>query len=160
MTWQPKIVSAPSPNHGGIRPETRGCVIHATYGGAKTPVAELAATLAWFKAPASQVSAHVVIDLDGTIYRVVGSESIAWHAREYNAHHLGAELVKQNKDSHITDEQLRSLAWQLKAWSEDFGFTLSEANLPEHRQIPPGVAEGKEDVGPDYYFARLAPFLS
>lgn len=135
-------------------------VIHGTYGGASTAQAELDATLNWFKSPASQVSAHVVIAVDGTIYRCVGSESIAFHARDYNEHHLGAELVKPNAKSHITNAQLKSLGWQLKSWSADFGFTLTEANLPEHKDIPPGIKEGKTDCGPDYSFARLKPYLA
>lgn len=86
---------------------------------------------------------------------------IAWHARSpANETMLGVELTQPNAGDHITDEHLRSLAWWLKIQSERFSFALIEANLPEHRILPAGIADGKSDIGPDYSFARLAPFLT
>lgn len=67
--------------------------------------------------------------------------------------------MKQNAAAHITDAQLQSLAWQLKQWSEQFRFPLDLAHLPEHKDIPPGIAEGRTDCGLDYTYERLEPFL-
>ncbi|MEO0132624.1 MAG: peptidoglycan recognition family protein [candidate division WOR-3 bacterium] len=49
--------------------------------------------ISWFKNPASQVSAHYVIDKDGTVYKLVRLNDIAWHAKEYNSRSIGIEIV-------------------------------------------------------------------
>jgi N-acetylmuramoyl-L-alanine amidase len=51
--------------------------------------------------PTAQVSAHYVVDEDGTTYRLVAEEKRAWHAgnaywagtRDVNAHSIGIEIV-------------------------------------------------------------------
>jgi N-acetyl-anhydromuramyl-L-alanine amidase AmpD len=154
------VVQTPSPNHDGPRATTLGCVIHSTRGRASNLAAEFRATIDWFASPASQVSAHIVIAADGTIASCVDPALIAWHARWFNETHLGAELVQPNLGDPIADVQLRSLAWWLRQMGLQFGFALTLATLPEHKDIPPGIADGKTDVGSDYSFARLAPFLA
>jgi N-acetyl-anhydromuramyl-L-alanine amidase AmpD len=49
-------------------------VIHYTASGSGQGV------LSWFKNPSARVSAHYVLDRDGTIYQVVKDEDTAWHA--------------------------------------------------------------------------------
>jgi N-acetyl-anhydromuramyl-L-alanine amidase AmpD len=49
-------------------------VIHYTASGSGRGV------LSWFKNPSARVSAHYVLDRDGTIYQVVKDEDTAWHA--------------------------------------------------------------------------------
>lgn len=157
----PTILHRPSPNHAGIRPQTLGCVCHSTRGSGASQQAELDGTVAWFLSPASQVSAHVVIGYDGTIVECVDPLYIAWHAgTPANDQMLGAELTQPKPGDHISDEQLTSLAWWLKKQSARFGFTLTEANLPQHKDIKQGILSGKSDIGSDYTFARLLPFLS
>lgn len=68
-------------------------------------------------------------------------------------------MAQPNLGDHITDEQLRTLGWWLKEMAAKYRFPLDLAHLPEHRSIPAGIAEGKSDVGSDYSFARLQPFL-
>lgn len=54
-----------------------------------------------FLNPASEVSAHLVIDLDGTVYRFVNDDSVAYHAGKsswygvdgINEYSIGIELV-------------------------------------------------------------------
>ena len=48
-------------------------VLHYTAGSCES-------TLNWFMDKASRVSAHLVVDRDGTIYEVLAPEFIAWHA--------------------------------------------------------------------------------
>src|SRR3546814_17201741 len=51
--------------------------------------------------PAAKVSAHYVVDEDGTVYRLVAEERRAWHAgvsawrgaRDVNSRSIGIELV-------------------------------------------------------------------
>ena len=131
-----------------------GCVIHSTRGKA-SEVDEFRATYEWFGTVASQVSAHIVIDHDGTICVCVDPALIAWHGRAHNERYLGAELVQPYPGDQVTDEQLRSLGWWLRVQAARFGFELVALNLPEHRDFDPQ----KSDVGPDYSLARLQPFL-
>jgi N-acetyl-anhydromuramyl-L-alanine amidase AmpD len=49
-------------------------VVHYTASGSGRGV------LSWFKNPSARVSAHYVLDRDGTIYQVVKDEDTAWHA--------------------------------------------------------------------------------
>lgn len=61
----------PSCTHGGEnRPQ--GVVVHATEG-------ELAGALAHLRDPESRVSAHYVIDRDGTVYQLVPERVVAYH---------------------------------------------------------------------------------
>lgn len=63
----------PSPHHGGrIRP--RVVVIHDTAG------TTAAGAISWFQNPRSKVSAHFVVDRDGTVTQMVECDVKAWHA--------------------------------------------------------------------------------
>ncbi len=146
---------ASSPNHGGVRAQTLGVVIHGTDGGTLDVDREYAATLAWFSTRLSDVSAHVVIAWDGTIATVVDPILEAWHAREYNAHHLGAELVHPKVTDPISDKQYESLAWWIGEMAALFGFPVNAQTIVEHREIPPGIRENKPDVGDVFDKQRL-----
>ncbi|BAJ64430.1 N-acetylmuramoyl-L-alanine amidase [Anaerolinea thermophila] len=64
-------VVAASCNHGGEnRPQA--VVVHATEG-------ELPAALAHLRDPQSRVSAHYVVDRDGTVYQLVPERAVAYH---------------------------------------------------------------------------------
>jgi N-acetylmuramoyl-L-alanine amidase len=66
-----------------------------------TECREVGPALSWFESPNSQVSAHYVIDRDGSIYRCVADERRAWHAgdsvlegrADVNTYSIGIELV-------------------------------------------------------------------
>jgi N-acetylmuramoyl-L-alanine amidase len=91
-----KLVDRPSPNR-----DSRGdapidiLVLH--YTGMESG----AAALARLCDPAAKVSAHYMIDEDGTVYALVPEEARAWHAgvsywagaRDINARSIGIELV-------------------------------------------------------------------
>ena len=90
-------VERPSPNHNA-RPAgavISAVVVHDT----ASKTAEEA--LSWFAKPASKVSAHFVIDLDGTVYQCVPEDRRAWHAgtstlhgaSEVNDFSVGIEVV-------------------------------------------------------------------
>ena len=67
----PDAMVVPSCTHGGEnRPQ--GVVVHATEG-------ELAGALAHLRDPESRVSAHYVIDRDGTVYQLVPERVAAYH---------------------------------------------------------------------------------
>ncbi len=67
----PAAVVRPSCNHGGDN-LPQAVVVHATEG-------ELAGALAHLRDPQSGVSAHYVIDRDGTVYQLVPERVVAYH---------------------------------------------------------------------------------
>lgn len=153
------MIRAPSPNHGGLRPRTIGCVLHSTRGNASSVEDEFRATLNWFANPAAQVSAHIVIAYDGTIAVCVDPAYIAWHAGELNESYLGAELVQPRAGMAISDAQYASLRWWLQEMSSQFNFAINEETVVEHKDTTQGRREGKSDIGPpfsrDILFAGL-----
>lgn len=67
-------------NHSGRRPanvKLEGVVIHWWDDPAKNP--SLNGVVSWFKNPASQVSAHYVVE-NGTVVQMVTDDHVAWHA--------------------------------------------------------------------------------
>lgn len=86
-------------------------VLHITQG----PTA--AGAIAWFKqseGPAA-VSAHFVIDRDGTIYQLVPLSDTAWHANAANAYSIGIEHAAIAGTLLATEEQYSASA-MLVAW--------------------------------------------
>jgi N-acetylmuramoyl-L-alanine amidase len=82
-----------SPNQGGtLRP--RWLVMHYTADGGGTAVD-------WFRNPAADASAHLVIARDGSITQMVPFDRVAWHAGKsewkgvsgLNSHSIGIEIV-------------------------------------------------------------------
>jgi N-acetylmuramoyl-L-alanine amidase len=90
------FVDRPSPNFDdrpmGVAPEI--LVLHYT------DTNTLAETFGYLLDPAKQVSAHYVVDEDGTVYRLVDETKRAWHAgqscwrglRDINARSIGIEI--------------------------------------------------------------------
>lgn len=100
MIPRPDSIWTPSPNFKAAT-AARGIacvVIHAT------ATAALGSPKAYLCDPASKVSAHYLIDMDGTIYHLVHESNIAWHAGEsvwkgregVNQFSVGIELVNLN----------------------------------------------------------------
>jgi N-acetyl-anhydromuramyl-L-alanine amidase AmpD len=118
---------APSPNHSPRSPaHSITCVVwHATAS------ATLRSTLGWLTNPASQVSAHYLIDRDGNAWLLVPEDRAAWHAGmsawrglevttggvpSLNPVSIGIELVNRNDGAdRYPAAQLRS-ALYLTAW--------------------------------------------
>jgi len=88
------VLVHPSPNFGGVI-EPQYLIIHYTANGS------LSETIRHFNKPASQVSAHIVIDRDGTVAQCVSFDREAWHCGisrwgdlvGMNPHTIGIELV-------------------------------------------------------------------
>lgn len=91
------IHHSPLSRHLGGAISPRFIVIHYTAG----PTADGA--IAWFSDPASEASAHVVIDRDGTIHQLASFRVSTWHAgvslwrgeRNLNRCSIGIELVNE-----------------------------------------------------------------
>lgn len=99
MLPKPEIKWVMSPNFKPAKKRKISCVIlHATATGG------LASPLEWLCLPASKVSAHYLIDKDGTVYGLVEEKNVAWHAGEsfwqdqphVNEFSVGIEMVNPN----------------------------------------------------------------
>lgn len=129
----------PSCSHGG---ENRplAVVVHATEG-------ELAGTLAHLRDESSMVSAHYVIDRDGTVYQLVPERVVAYHVAcgvdgcvsscpaflcgdgKPEAHTVGIELVNrgkvpQNWSGAVYEDYGMAFGWR---WWEDYPQAQVEA---------------------------------
>ncbi len=132
----------PSPNQAA-RPADAGIdllVLHYT----ELPLEESLAVLTDATRPL-RVSAHYVLAEDGTIYRLVPEERVAWHAgrshwrgREgLNANSIGVEIVNLHGDRHDFP------ARQVEALIE-----LCRGILGRHSAIEPRNVVGHSDIAP------------
>lgn len=85
---EPSVTYIQSPNYGS-RPagqDIDAIVIHTTEGSYQSAVNTFLST-------ASQVSAHYIVNTDGTITQMVQLDKRAWHATYYNDRSVGIEVV-------------------------------------------------------------------
>ena len=141
MTLRP-MIDRPSPNFGD-RPAGRNIdmlILH--YTGMKTAEESLARLCD----PAAAVSAHYLIDEDGTLYRLVAETGRAWHA---GVSHWAGE----------TDINSCSLGIELQNPGHEFGYrafpdaqmtTLTDlcTDILSRHAIPPERILGHSDVAP------------
>jgi N-acetylmuramoyl-L-alanine amidase len=124
-------------------------VLHDT--GGKT--AESA--LSWFEDEKSRVSSHYVVDKDGTVYRVVPEELVAWHAGEsslfneigVNSLSIGIELVDDSDIDRYPDLQFASLIELCTDICFRYQVPLNRVVGHCHIATPRGR---KVDPGPDF----------
>lgn len=121
---RPTFKKVSSPNFAEAKDRKITCVIiHATAtGGLQSP-------LEWLCLPSSKVSAHYLIDKDGTIYQLVDEKNIAYHAGEsfwqgkahVNQFSIGIELVNPNDGFYpYPEEQLQACAALVIAICRDY----------------------------------------
>jgi N-acetyl-anhydromuramyl-L-alanine amidase AmpD len=115
-------------------------VIHDTEG-------SLADTLAAFQDPLFYVSAHYVIDSDGTVYQMVRTKDIAWHAGNWyvNQHSIGIEHIGHavNGSTEYTPAMYAASATLVR-------YLASKYSIPHDRQ---------HIIGHDNVSAPTAPFI-
>jgi len=137
---KPQSIWHPSPNFNDGRSKPVSCIVlHAT----ATP--GLASPLAWLCNMASKVSAHYLIDLDGTIYHLVLDENTAWHAGvsewkgDPNVNHfsVGIELVNANDGKMpYPDAQVVACAGLVAYLMDEFD--VKAEDVVRHADIAPG----------------------
>jgi N-acetylmuramoyl-L-alanine amidase len=104
--------------------------------------------------PAAKVSAHYLIDEDGTLFHLVDDQKRAWHAgvsswngiKDMNSASIGIELVNPGHAHgyrHFPDPQIAALITQLKELVARHGLD-PRASLLAHADIAP---TRKEDPG-------------
>ncbi len=90
-----------------------------------TTSANVQGTIAWFKNPDAQVSAHYIVDKNGDIYQMVRDSDKAWHAKNENADSIGIEHVARQNER-LTPEQEKATV-QLICW------LMTEYKIPKEQ---------------------------
>jgi N-acetylmuramoyl-L-alanine amidase len=130
----------PSPNWNARRLPVSMVVLHYT------GMESATAALERLSDPAAEVSAHYLIDEDGTVTRLVAEENRAWHAgrsfwrgiTDINSASVGIELVNPGHEfgyRPFPDAQMRALLPLL-------------ADIVQRHAIEPGMVVGHSDIAP------------
>ncbi|MEO5866412.1 MAG: N-acetylmuramoyl-L-alanine amidase, partial [Sphingomonas sp.] len=112
--------------------------------------------------PAAKVSAHYVVDEDGSIHRLVGEDKRAWHAgrsrwrgvEDVNSASVGIEIVNPGHEfgyRPFAEEQIDALIPLVAEIKERHGIT--RGNVVGHSDVAPSR---KQDPGELFPWARLA----
>lgn len=134
-------------------------VIHDVEGNARS-------ALSWFQNPNSNVSAHYIVDTNGTVYQVVREKDISYQAGNwwYNQHSIGIEhsgvdavgYAWYNATEYLASARLT--AYLLKKYH----IPLDRGHIVAHGTIPSSsvaTAPNHVDPGPywlwDYYFSLI-----
>lgn len=127
---KPPCVWIPSPNYSSRNGDRiTNIIIH------HTESFDLNGTVAWFRNPASRVSAHYVMDLDGSIVQMVRDADKAWHCYANNSYTIGIEVVHANAMGHIKPAQEKALILLCKSLMAEYG--VSKAGVSKsHGQYP------------------------
>lgn len=121
---KPDVIESKSPNFSARGSAIKRIIMHYTTDD------EVEGTLDWFSRPSSRVSAHYVVDRDGTIYQCVSDERKAWHAGNENDDSIGIEHVaaKGQKLTQAQSEASAALVRYLKSQ-----YKITNANITAHR---------------------------
>lgn len=152
------IIDHPSPNFGdrAAGSEIDMLIIH--YTGMKSA----ADSLARMCDPAAEVSAHYLIDEQGTIYRLVDETARAWHAgasrwggvTDINSRAIGIELQNPGHDwgyESFSEAQMKSLIALARDIVDRHG--IPAQNVLGHSDVSPGR---KQDPGHLFDWKGLA----
>ncbi|MGI9461078.1 MAG: N-acetylmuramoyl-L-alanine amidase [Alphaproteobacteria bacterium] len=156
------IDAIPAPSNNWQRRLEKPSIIVIHY----TDTEHLKDSLALLRSVEKKVSCHIVIDVDGTIYRLVDDDKTAWHAGvsywrglyNINHHSLGVELQnggvrykKPNGDMvDYPEKQILSLITLLQYWQKKF--SIAAHNIIGHSDI---AANRKCDPGPKFPWHKL-----
>lgn len=146
-------LSHPSPNFGERRDGARVelVVLHYT-------VLDCAEALDRLRDPASEVSAHYLIDRDGTLFSLVAEGARAWHAGagawrgagDVNSRSIGIELVNSGAEPYAAPQML-TLERLLRDLLDRY--RLGPAAVIGHSDLAP---DRKGDPGPRFDWRGLA----
>ena len=134
------MIELPSPNHAARQSAVDVLVLHYT----ELPLDQSLSVLRDGER-ANRVSAHYVLAEDGTAYRLVPEDRVAWHAgrshwrgREaLNATSIGIEIVNLHGDRHdYPDAQIEAL------------IVLCHEIIRRHPAIAPRNVVGHSDIAP------------
>jgi N-acetylmuramoyl-L-alanine amidase len=152
------ILETPSPNFDERSLPITMIVLHYT-GMQDGPSA-----LARLRDPAAKVSAHYLIEEDGTVCRLVAEEMRAWHAgrshwrgiTDINSASIGIEIVNPGHEwgyRPFTEQQIDALIPLVAAIKDRHGIT--RGNIVGHSDIAPARKRDPGELFPWYRLARL-----
>ncbi len=150
------LIEAPSPNFNARRGPPDMLVLH--YTGMKTA----AEAIARLQDPAAEVSAHYVVDEDGTVLRLVPEERRAWHAgrgvwqgeTDCNAVSIGIEIVNPGHEFGYRDFPEAQVAAVIELVGDIRSrWSIPDARIIAHSDLAP---DRKEDPGERFPWKRLA----
>jgi N-acetylmuramoyl-L-alanine amidase len=144
----------PSPNYGERRGRGRVELVVLHY----TAMPSCAEALARLCDPAVEVSAHYLIDVDGTVLSLVDEAARAWHAGagewggegDVNSRSIGIELANTGQEP-FAEPQMAALEWLLAGVMQRHG--LGPEAVIAHSDMAP---DRKGDPGPRFDWRRLA----
>ena len=150
------IIDTPSPNFNERKLPVSMIVLHYT------GMVDAAAALARLCDPVAEVSAHYLVDEDGTVHRLVAEDKRAWHAgksrwrgiEDVNSASIGIEIVNPGHElgyRPFTEEQIDALVPLIARIKESHGIT--RGNVVGHSDIAP---MRKQDPGELFPWSRLA----
>lgn len=150
------IVETPSPNFNERQLPVTMIVLHYT------GMQSADAALARLTDPDAEVSAHYLIDEDGTVHRLVAEDKRAWHAgkshwrgiTDVNSASVGIELVNPGHEfgyRDYPDAQIDALIPLLQEIKQRHGIT--RGNIVGHSDI---ACTRKQDPGERFPWGRLA----
>ncbi len=151
-----QMIDTPSPNFDVRALPVTMLVLHYT------GMQDAAGALARLTDPAAKVSAHYVVDEDGTIHRLVAEEHRAWHAgrshwrgvTDINSASIGIEIVNPGHEwgyRAFPDAQIEALIPLVHEIKERHAIT--RGNVVGHSDIAP---TRKQDPGELFPWGRLA----
>lgn len=108
-------------------------VLHITGG---STASGAIATFVSSKKP-NRVSAHFVIDRDGTIIQLLSIADTAWHASQCNGHSIGIEHVAVPGKLMATEEQYESSARLVRWLCEQMKVPIDRAHVRTHNEASP-----------------------
>lgn len=85
----------------------------------------------FFNDPASEVSAHFWVALNGTIEQYVNTDIVAWHGRQLNQRYVGVETEGCTEPPYaqpMTDAMVKGLATLYAEGRQRHGWPFAEAN--------------------------------
>ncbi|MGU3314729.1 MAG: N-acetylmuramoyl-L-alanine amidase [Sphingomonas sp.] len=152
------ILDTPSPNFDERSLPITMIVLHYT-GMQDGPSA-----LARLRDPEAKVSAHYLIEEDGTVCRLVAEEMRAWHAgrshwrgiTDINSASVGIEIVNPGHEwgyRPFTEEQIDALIPLVAAIKDRHGIT--RGNIVGHSDIAPARKRDPGELFPWYRLAKL-----
>ncbi|MEA1082717.1 N-acetylmuramoyl-L-alanine amidase [Sphingomonas sp. CD22] len=152
------ILDTPSPNFDERSMPITMIVLHYT-GMQDGPSA-----LARLRDPEAKVSAHYLIEEDGTVCRLVAEEMRAWHAgrshwrgiTDINSASVGIEIVNPGHEwgyRPFTEEQIDALIPLVAAIKDRHGIT--RGNIVGHSDIAPARKRDPGELFPWYRLAKL-----
>ena len=150
------MIETPSPNFGERTLPVTMLVLHYT------GMTDAASAIARLTDPAAEVSAHYVVEEDGTIHRLVAEDKRAWHAgashwrgiTDINSASIGIELVNPGHEFGYRDfpeaqiDALIPLIHDIKDRHQ-----ITRGNVVGHSDIAPAR---KQDPGELFPWNRLA----